>query len=70
MIEEIKKPVANITINYEDGTQSKLDYYALSGFGEDVWFKITSYPPQRESKIRMNNYLVELSNELIESIGI
>ncbi|MGI2335526.1 MAG: hypothetical protein ACRKGH_02650 [Dehalogenimonas sp.] len=70
MIEDIKKPIANVTINYEDGTQSILQYYAISGFGEDTWYKITNSPPLRESKIRMNNYLVEMSNELIESIGV
>ncbi len=70
MIEDVKKPIANVTINYEDGTQSTMQYYALSGYGEDTWYKITKSPPHRESKIRMNNYLVEMSNELIESIGM
>lgn len=67
---EISKPIANVTINYEDGTQSKLQYYAVIGFVEDTWYNIISSPPRRESRIEMNNYLVELSNKLIESIGI
>jgi hypothetical protein len=67
---EIKKPIANVTINYEDGTQTRVQYYALIGLGEDTWYNIIKTPPHRESKIMMNNYLVELSNGLVESIGM
>lgn len=67
---DIKKTIAGVTINYEDGTQDKLEYYALVGFGANTWFKLIESPPQRDSKIKMNNQIVELSNSLIESIGM
>ncbi len=65
-----KKPVASVTITYEDGTRHDLQYYALVGLSENTWHNIMLSPPRREAKIKMNNYLVELSNELIESIGM
>jgi hypothetical protein len=70
MDQEIEKIIADITVNYEDGTQSKLQYYTVVGLGDDTWYNIMQSPPNRDAKIKMNNYLVELSNKLIESIGM
>ena len=70
MEKEIEKPIKDVTINYEDGTQSKLEYFAVIGLGEDTWYNVIQSPPTREDKIKMNNYLVEVSNRLIESIGM
>jgi hypothetical protein len=70
MTEEIKKPIADITINYMDGTQSKLQYYAVVGFSENTWYSVTLTPPDNKSKIKMNNFLVESSNKLVQSIGM
>ncbi len=67
---DINKPIVNVTINYEDGTQSQVPYYALIGFDNETWFNVINSPPTRDSKIKMNNYLVELSNKLIEAIGM
>jgi hypothetical protein len=69
-MEEITKPITNVTINYEDGTQSKLEYFAVIGLGDNTWYDILSSPPDRESRVKMNNQLVDLSNKLIESIGM
>jgi hypothetical protein len=64
------QPLKSVTINYEDGTHSELQFFAVACLSEDTWFNILSSPPKREAKIKMNNYLVELSNNLIESIGM
>jgi len=69
MTEEVKQ-VTGITIKYADGTQMELEHYALVGFGENTWFNIMESPPTRDAKIKMNNYLVTLSNKLIEAIGM
>jgi len=70
MTENIEKKIVSITINYEDGTKTQLQYYALAGLGENTWYDILYSPPKRDAKIKMNNYLVDLSNRLIESIGM
>jgi hypothetical protein len=69
MNEKIKKPIANVTINYEDGTQDKMQYYSLVGFGGDAWYSVLFAPPKTPSKITMNNMLVELSGGLLKSIN-
>lgn len=69
-MKNIDKPIKSITINYEDGTQSEMQYFAATGLTQDTWLNILSLPPKREYKIKMNNYLVDLSNSLIESIGM
>ena len=70
MTDEMKNTIKDITINYEDGTQHKLQYFALVGFGEGTWYKIVQSPSSRDLKIMMNNNLVDLSNKLVESIGM
>lgn len=70
MEQKIEKSITSVTINYEDGTQSELQYFAVVGLGKNTWYDILYSPPNREAKIKMNNYLVELSNSLIESIGM
>jgi hypothetical protein len=68
MVEELRKPIANVTINYEDGTHDKLQYYAVVGYGENTWYSVMLSPPSHESKIRMNNTMVELSGKLLKYI--
>jgi hypothetical protein len=70
MNDEIKKAIKDVTVNFEDGTQVKLNYYSLVGSDEDTWYTILESPPNRDAKIKMNNYLVGLSNKLIEFIGM
>jgi len=67
---DINKPIANVTINYEDGTQSQAKFYALVGFDEETWYNVVNAPPTRDARVKMNNYLVDLSNKLIEAIGM
>ena len=70
MTKNIQKKISGVTINYEDGTKTQLEYYALVGLTENVWYDILYAPPKRDTKIKMNNYLVDKSNKLIESIGM
>ena len=67
---DANKCIANITINFEDGTQSNLQYFAMIGLTDGNRYTVLNSPPLRSSKIKMNNYLAELSEKLIESIGI
>jgi hypothetical protein len=69
MTEQINKAIANVTINYKDGTQDTLQYYALVGLGEDTWYSVMHSPLHDAYKIRMNNMMVELSNEVLGSIN-
>jgi hypothetical protein len=66
MTEKIKKAIKNVSINYEDGTRDELKYYALAGFGENTWFHVMYSPGERDAKVRLNNLLVELSNDVLE----
>ena len=70
MAKNIEKKITGVTINYEDGTKTQLEYYALIGFGGNTWYDILYSPPKRDAKIKMNNYLADISNRLIESIGM
>jgi len=70
MDEETKKSVVGVTIDYEDGSQKKLEYYALIGLSENTWYSVMESPVTRDAKIKMNNYMVSLSNKLVESIGM
>ena len=67
---EANKTIKDVIIEYEDGTQEKLPYFALVGFNEELWHQVLQSPDKRDAKIKMNNYLVDLSNKLIESIGM
>jgi hypothetical protein len=69
MTEQIKKPIANVIINYEDGTHDELYHYAVVGLSEDTWFSVMFSPLKTNAKIKMNNMLVELSNVLLKSIN-
>ncbi len=65
---EGKKPIADITVNYQDGTSEKMNFYALVGMTENSWYKIMYSPSGVGERIKMNNMLAELSNELVASI--
>jgi hypothetical protein len=69
MTEYFKKPIADVTINYEDGTRDRLQYYSLVGFDGDAWYSILYSPPKTAAKIKMNNMLVDLSGSLLKSIN-
>ncbi len=68
MTQQIKKQIASVSINYEDGSQTTLQYYALVGLSGDTWYKVMLSPPANSTKIKLNNSLAELSLNLIESI--
>ena len=70
MEQQSEKPIADITINYADGTRTTMEFYALVGYGENTWHNVLSTPSSREQKIKMNNFVVEMSNKLIESVGM
>jgi hypothetical protein len=63
------KKVDDVTINYEDRTHDKVPFYALVGYDGETWFSLMCSPPKMESKIKMNNALVGLSDYLLESIN-
>jgi hypothetical protein len=67
MTEKIKKPIANVTINYEDGTHDTMQYYAMIGLNGDTWYTVMLSPPKQAVKIKMNNLLVDLNQALLES---
>jgi len=69
MFEEIKNSITSITINYEDGSKSDLEFFAAVGFSNDTWYKISQLPPRYEDRIKMNNHLVDVSNDIIGTIG-
>jgi hypothetical protein len=69
MTENINKAIANVTINYKDGTQDTLQYYALVGLGEETWYSVMRSPLHDAYKIKMNNMMVELSNEILGSLN-
>ena len=62
------KPISSVTINFEDGTHAELGNYALVGSNETTWFNILRSPAQTTAKIKMNNMLVEMSNDLLLTI--
>jgi len=64
MPEKIKKPIANVSINYEDGTQDKVRYYSLVGFDGDAWYSASYAPPKTADQVAMNNMLADLSRSL------
>ena len=68
MPDKIKKAIKNVSINYEDKTQDKLEYYALVGWNKGTWYKILFSPSKTNDKIEMNNKLVELSQSMLKSI--
>jgi hypothetical protein len=68
MAESHDKPIENVTINYKDGTHDTLQFYSVVGLAGDTWVSLLLSPPQTTSKLKMNNMLVELSNDLIISI--
>ena len=63
------KKVEDLTINYEDRTHDRVPFYAMVGYDGDTWYTVMCSPPKIESKIKMNNALVELSELLHESIN-
>ena len=66
---KITKPIESVTINYEDKSRDKMEYYALVGWSKDTWYKIIYSPPKTAAKIEMNNRLVELSDALLKTIN-
>ena len=67
MTEQIKKSISNVTINYEDGTHDKLQYYSLVGFDGEAWYSVLYSPPKMDAQIKMNNMMVDLANKLLKS---
>jgi hypothetical protein len=67
MVQKLK-PIADITINYKDGSCEKMNYYALIGVTEDTWYKIMLSPPGVTDRVKMNNMLAELSTNLLDSV--
>ena len=63
------KKVEDVTINYEDRTHDRVPFYALVGYDGETWYSMMCSPPKIESKIKMNNALVGLSDFLRESIN-
>ena len=68
MTEEIKKPIANVTVNYKDKTQDKMEYYAMVGWSNGAWYSVMFAPPETNGQIKMRNKMIELSAELRKSI--
>ena len=68
MTDSTLKPISNVTINFIDGTKAELQNYALVGSDDASWFNILRSPAQTTSKIKMNNMLVEMSNDLLLAI--
>ncbi|MCL2281115.1 MAG: hypothetical protein FWC25_00435 [Dehalococcoidia bacterium] len=68
-MEEIKKTITSVTVNYEDGSKCEMEFFAVVGFSENTWYKISLLPPHYEDRIKMNNHLVDVSNDIVESIG-
>ena len=64
----MKKQVASVSVKYEDGSNEKMKYYALVGKSGETWHYAMYSPSSTASKVKMNNMLVELSNELRASI--
>jgi hypothetical protein len=68
MAEQIKKPISNVAINYDDKTKDKMEYWAMVGWADNTWFNILYTPPDRNGKIRMRNKLIELADDLMKAI--
>ncbi|MCL1886293.1 MAG: hypothetical protein FWF98_06050 [Dehalococcoidia bacterium] len=69
MFEEITKSITSVSINYDDGTKDDVEYFAVIGQNEETWYKISKLPPRYEDRIKMNNHLVDVSNDIIKSVG-
>jgi hypothetical protein len=65
-VEQITKAIKNGSINYEDGTRDLLKYFALAGLSGETWYHVMYSPGLRESKVKLNNLLVELSEDVLE----
>ncbi|MCL2707099.1 MAG: hypothetical protein FWE97_02915 [Dehalococcoidia bacterium] len=70
MFEKIEKPITSVTINYEDGSKSEMEFFAAVGHCENTWYKISKLPAHYEDRIKMNNHLVDVSNDIISTIGM
>jgi hypothetical protein len=68
MVETIKTPISNVTINYDDRTKNKMEYWAMVGWADNTWYSVLYTPPTRNGKIRMRNKLIELSADLLTAI--
>jgi len=69
MFEEIKKGITSVTINYDDNSKSELEFFALIGLSDNTWYKISQLPPSYTDRIKMNNHLVDVSNDIVSSVG-
>jgi hypothetical protein len=67
-VKEIKKPIKNVSINFADGTHENLEEYVLAGHDNDTWYSVMYSPALDEEKIHLNNMVVDLSNDLRETI--
>lgn len=68
-MEKIEKPISRISIEYEDGSQDNLEYYAAVGISGDTWYRVMLSPRYLADKIKMNNLLVDLANLLFKEVG-
>jgi hypothetical protein len=68
MAQKLKKAIADVTINFKDGTCERMDYYAMVGSTEDTWYKIMLSPPGISDRVKMNNLLAELSSGLVIAV--
>jgi hypothetical protein len=64
-----QKMIKNVTINYENGTRNNMQYYALVGFSEGTWHSVMLSPADMSAKIRMNNLIAALCNDLVDAIN-
>ena len=67
---DANKRIANVTINFDDGTHNNLLHFAIIGLTDGTRYTVLNPLPLRSSIIKMNNYLAKLSEKLIESIAI
>ena len=64
----MKKTITSVNVSYSDGSKEKLEYYAVVGKAGDTWHYAMYSPALTSSKVKMNNLLVEISNDLVASI--
>ena len=67
-VEAIKTPISNVSINYDDKTKDKMDYWAMVGLADSTWYTVLFTPTERNQKIRMRNKLIELADDLMKAI--
>ena len=69
MQQEKTNSITGVSIDYKDGSQKEMQYYALVGFSEGVWHSIVLSPAETSAKIRMNNLVAAICNDLVDIIN-